>query len=58
MGQDLYAEELYRAVIEIQRLLGRVDAAQRTYQLLERHLGEIGRQPTTRARAAVDGGLI
>lgn len=54
---DPYAEELYRSVISLQHVLGRGDAARRTYQLLERRLREIGLQPSPQAKAALERSL-
>lgn len=50
IDQDPYAEELYEAVMDLQIMLGRRDAAARTLRLLERRLAELDVEPQDRTR--------
>lgn len=54
IAADPVSEELYRRTMRLQARLGHLDAARRTYQVLERHLGEldVDAQPETEALAA------
>jgi DNA-binding SARP family transcriptional activator len=45
IAADPVAEELYRRLMRLQADLGRPDAVRRTYQLLARHLTELGVDP-------------
>ena len=54
IAADPVAEVLYRRTMRLQARLGRVDAARHTYQVLQRHLGEldVDAEPETEALAA------
>jgi DNA-binding SARP family transcriptional activator len=46
ISHDVYSEPIYRSVMRLQARLGRIDAARRTYRLLENHLADIDADPS------------
>lgn len=54
--RDPYAEALYARIMRIQVTLGRHDAAQRTYRLLQAHLAEIDAEPDIETQKVLQSG--